>query len=59
MTDPQNTLRFFFAQFPKILILKNLPSRYPSESPQNLEPQGLVAKIFQNKDLAGDQESLK
>jgi len=28
------------------------------EARQNIEPQGLIAKIFQNKDLASDLESL-
>jgi len=29
-----------------------------AEPGQNLEPQGLVAKIFRNKDLASDWEPL-
>jgi hypothetical protein len=54
----RSNLQIFFAHSPKILILKNLPSGYPSESPQNLEPQGLAAKIFENKDLAAGPEPL-
>ena len=44
--------QFFFAHFPKILIRKYLLSRYTSRSLQNIEPQALTAKIFQNKGLA-------
>ena len=44
----------FFGAFSKILILKNLRGGDRVESAQNLEPQGLIAKIFWNKDLAAD-----
>ena len=44
--------QFFFAHFPKILIRKYLLSPCTFRSPQNLEPQALTAKIFQNKELA-------
>ena len=43
---------FFFAHFPKILIRNHLLSPYTSRSPQNIEPQALIAKIFQDKELA-------
>jgi hypothetical protein len=41
----------FFFPFSKIFILNDLPGTDPMGSVQNLEPQGLTAKIFQNKDL--------
>jgi hypothetical protein len=43
---------FFFAPFSKILISKDLWDGDGSRSCQNIEPQGLACKIFQNKDLA-------
>ncbi len=42
----------FFTPFSKILISKDLLQLGWSESAQNPEPQGLIAKIFQNKELA-------
>jgi hypothetical protein len=46
------SLHFFSFAFSKIFILNDLPSMDPAGSAQNIDPQGLTAKIFQNKDLA-------
>jgi hypothetical protein len=46
----QMVLDFFCAHFCKILILRNLLDRARAVSAQNLEPQGLTAKIFWNKE---------
>jgi hypothetical protein len=43
---------FFSFHFSKIFILNDLSGMDPAGSVQNLEPQGLTAKIFHNKDLA-------
>jgi hypothetical protein len=48
----ESALHIFPVDFSKIFILNDLlaPDRFGSA--QNLEPQGLTCKIFQNKDLA-------
>src|ERR1035437_8021454 len=51
--------KFFSSSFPKILILSNLRVGDRAGYRQNIEPQGLTAKIFRNKDLAPVREPLK
>ena len=49
---------YFFLRFPKVFILKDLLRGYLEESAQNPELQGVIGKIFQNKDLACASEVL-
>jgi hypothetical protein len=49
-----STLHIFSIHFSKIFILNELLASDRVESSQNLEPQELTGKIFQNKDLAWD-----
>ena len=51
--------RFFFGVVRKILRAKGLRARGRGISGQNLEPQGLTAKIFWNKGLALCAEPLR
>jgi hypothetical protein len=50
--DWQMSLHIFFCLFSKVFILKQLWASDLVGSGQNLEPQGLTAKIFRNKGLA-------
>jgi len=51
--------RFFFGVVGKILMAKGLRARGREIAGQNLEPQGLTAKIFWNKGLALCAEPLR
>src|ERR1035437_4507235 len=50
---------FFCSLTPKMFILKDLPCWDRVGSGQNLEPQGLTAKIFWNKDLSSAPRRLR
>jgi hypothetical protein len=50
---------FFFGVVRKVLMAKGLRARGMGVSGQNIEPQGLTAKIFWNKGLALCAEPLR
>jgi hypothetical protein len=53
--DRNRRLQFFSLAFSKIFILNDLSGMDWPMSLQNLEPQELTGKIFQNKDLAWER----
>ena len=57
--EEDRSARFFFGVVRKILMAKGLRARGRGTSGQNLEPQGLTAKIFWNKGLALCAEALR
>ena len=48
------SVNVFFYPFSRIFIPKDLRARGQGGYGQNIEPQGLTAKIFGSKDLAAD-----
>jgi hypothetical protein len=57
--EEDRSARFFFGVVRKILMAKGLRARGMGVPGQNIEPQGLTAKIFWNKGLALCAEPLR
>ena len=52
-------LKYFFVILSKVFISNRLRTRGMAGYGQNIEAQGLIRKIFRNKDLASDLEPLR
>jgi hypothetical protein len=46
--------RIFFSSVPKILVSLHLEEKDRAGSPQNIELEGVIGKIFRNKELVAD-----